>query len=226
MKIHNFNDFTTALLDCGFSMGGENSDTIFALASLTCDTEVKWHTGEPDTDPWEWRIRVLTERDDIAYSKFFFKKSGYIAKEFYPYFLAIRRGGLDFEDKYFEGKISRYAKKIYDVVASNKSIPLHELKKLTEFSGEDKSKFDRALIELQMGFFITMCGSQQKCNKMGEPYGWSSTVFCTTEAFFGEEIFIKASKITEQEAIEKITNQVYKLNPNANKKKILKFIRG
>lgn len=29
------------------------------------DTPVRWHTGDPETDPWEWRIRVLDERDDI-----------------------------------------------------------------------------------------------------------------------------------------------------------------
>ena len=31
---------------------------------------------DPETDPWEWRIRVLDERDDIAYAKLFYKKSG------------------------------------------------------------------------------------------------------------------------------------------------------
>jgi len=41
---------------------------------------VRWHTGDPGTSPWEWRIRVLDERDDIAYPKRFYKKSGYITK--------------------------------------------------------------------------------------------------------------------------------------------------
>jgi hypothetical protein len=94
-----YNDFVNSLLDAGFSMGGGNSEGIFSVVSWSWneappyDTPVRWHTGDPETDPWEWRIRVLDERDDIAYAKLFFKKSGYITKEWYPYFLAVRRSG-------------------------------------------------------------------------------------------------------------------------------------
>lgn len=96
--IQNYNDFVTALLSNGFSVGGGNSEGIYALISWSWDenppydTPVRWHTGDPETDPWEWRIRVLDERNDIAYAKLFFNKSGYITKEWYPYFLAVRRG--------------------------------------------------------------------------------------------------------------------------------------
>ena len=76
-----YNDFVNSLLDAGFSMGGGNSEGIFSVVSWSWneappyDTPVRWHTGDPETDPWEWRIRVLDERDDIAYAKLFFKKS-------------------------------------------------------------------------------------------------------------------------------------------------------
>ena len=29
-------------------------------------TPVKWHCGDPKVEPWEWRMRVLEERTDIA----------------------------------------------------------------------------------------------------------------------------------------------------------------
>ena len=61
-------------------------------------------------------MRVLDERGDIAYAKLFFKKSGYIIKEWYPYFLAARRGGNTFDEAYKDGTISHLAKRIYDVV--------------------------------------------------------------------------------------------------------------
>ena len=57
-------------------------------------------------------------------------------------------------------------------------------------------------------------------------YGWSSTVFCTPESFFGEAAFDEASKITEKEAFEIIKSQILKLNPEAQEKKISKFIYG
>jgi hypothetical protein len=105
-------------------------------------------------------------------------------------------------------------------------LPLHGIKALGGFGKEDKSKFDTAITELQMKMFITMCGRQQKVSKKGEEYGWSSAVFCTTERFFGEDIFQKATEIIPQEAEEKIRSQIRILNPEAEEKKIIKFIKG
>lgn len=232
MEIHNYADFTAELLKSGFSMGGGNDSGIFSLISWDWkqeppyETPVRWHTGNAETDPWEWRMRVLDERDDIAYAKLFFKKSGYITKSWYPYFLKVRRDGMSFEEKYAEGIASNDAKRIYEVLEETDALPVHMLKELAGFSGKDKSKFDRGLTELQAGMFITMCGRQQKRSKLGEEYGWSSTVFCTTEKFFGEEVFEKATELDVNEAIDRIKAQVYKLNPRAEVKKIMKFIKG
>lgn len=230
--IQNYNDFISVLLDSGFSMGGGNSEGIFAAIPWDWqedppyDTPVRWHTGDPDTDPWEWRMRVLAERNDIAYAKLFFKKSGYITKAWYPYFLAVRRGGKTLEEEYEDGVISQYAKRIYELVAENEALPLHAIKQLGGFGKEDAAKFDRALTELQMKLYLTMCGRQQKISQKGEEYGWSSTVFCTVEKYFGDAVMNKAEKISEQEAVEKIAKQIYLLNPAADAKKVKKFIKG
>jgi len=230
--ILNYDDFVAALLYAGFSMGGGNSEGIYAVVPWSWDetppyaTPVRWHTGDAETDPWEWRMRVLDERNDIAYAKLFFKKSGYITKEWYPYFLAARRGGRSFEDEYSDGKLSHFAKRIYTVVTENGSLPLHAIKQIAGFAKEDKSQFDRSLTELQTKLYLTMCGRQQKLSQKGEEYGWSSTVFCTTESFFGDTAFEKAANLTENEAIEKITEKVLQLNPSAPQKKIVKFIKG
>ena len=231
-EITNYDSFVSELLKAGFSVAsGGNDEGIFALVEFSwdnqpSDSKVRWHTGDEDTDPWEWRIRVLDERKDIAYSKLFFKKAGYITKEWYPYFLAARRGNRLFADEYADGKISSHAKRIYDVIAEHGSLPLHGIKQLAGFGKEDKSKFDAALTDLQMRMYLTMCGKQQKLSQKGEEYGWSSTVFCRTEDFFGEEVFESAAKLTADEAVEKITRQIRLLNPSANEKKISKFIKG
>ena len=229
--IRNYNDFIAALLKAGFSgaIGGKD-DGVFGLFRYGWgaeeETGIHWHTGDPDTDPWQWRMRVLSERNDIAYSKVFFKKAGYITKEWYPYFLAARRGGKTFEEEYYNGNISRFAKRIYDAVSENERLPVDEIKRIAGFSREDKSKFDNALTELQMKMYLTMCGLQQKISLKGEEYGWSSMVFCTTELFWGEDIFDKAANIGDGEAVEAITERIYKLNPSAIEKKIEKFIKG
>jgi len=231
-NLNNFNDFVKILLASGFSMGGGNDEGIYAVVNHDWQTvppgsPIVWHTGNIETDPWEWRIRVLNERNDIAYAKCFFKKSGYITQEFYPYFLTLRRGGRDFDDEYADGLISQYAKRIYDVIRENGELPLQEIKSLGGFGHDEKSKFDSALTELQMRLYLTICGTRRKMNKKGEEYGWNSTMFCTTENFWTHtDVFARAAKLNEADAYAAIRERVLKLNPDADEKKIRKFVCG
>ena len=228
--IHNFDDFCKELVRCGFSMGGGNARGIFALIDFDwtnqdqLDTPVKWHCGDPEVDPWEWRMRVLEERTDIAYSKLFFKTSGFITRDWYPYFYAVRRNGESFEEAYAWGGISHMAKRIYDIVSSGE-VALHEIKALGGFGKEDKALFDKALVELQMRFFITMTGRRQKQNKYGIEYGWNSTVFTTVEHFWNQRDFT-IPELDAAESYEMIRQQILKLNPEAEERIIRKFIRG
>jgi hypothetical protein len=171
-------------------------------------------------------MRVLKERGDIAYAKIFFRKGGFITEEWYPYFLAARRGRTSFTNEYEDGKMSHFAKRIYETVALHDNLPLHEIKEFAGFRREDKIKFDRALTELQMRMYLTICGERQKISSKGDGYSWSSTVLCTTEKFWGVDFFEKAARISAIEAAEKITEQVFRLNPSAQIKKIEKFIKG
>ena len=228
--IRNFDDFCRELLACGFSMGGGNAKGVFALIDYDwtqqeqLDTPVKWHCGDPETDPWEWRMRVLEERDDVAYAKVFFKTSGYITRAWYPLFYAVRRNGRRVEDAYADGRMSHMAKRIYEIVADG-DIALHEIKRLGGFGKADKAAFDRALVELQMGMFITMCGRKQKKNSLGLDYGWNSTVLCTVEDFW-QERGVDIPAMDAQESYERIRQQVLRLNPAAEEKTIRKFIVG
>ncbi len=231
MKIHNFSDFCTALNVCGFSMGGGNPKGIFAVIPYSRpeqeppDSPIQWHTGDAETDPWEWRMRVLEEREDIAYSKVFFRTSGYITKEWYPYFYAVRRKGESVEEAYESGTLSQTAKRIYDIISENGETAFHEIKRIGGFSKEDNSKFDRALVELQMRLCITMCGRAQKINQYGEGYGWSSTVFTTVEDFWSKRAAVLPA-FDPAESYEKIKAQIIKLNSEADRKKMDQFIRG
>jgi len=229
--IQNYEDFCAALLASGFSVFGGNHEGVFGLIPFDwneepADSPLRWHTDDPDTDPWAWRIRVLDERSDIAYAKVFFRKGGYITKEWYPYFLAARRAGFSFEEAYFNGAINQVAKQIYETVSRHESLPLDEIKRLAGFSREEKSKFDRALTDLQMKLYLTICGAHQRLSQTGAPYGMASTTFCTTEAFWGEELFRQAEGIRQEDAMQAIKEQVFALNPTADEKKVLKFILG
>lgn len=228
--IHNFADFCKELSECGFSMGGGNDKGIYAVIPYDwkeqeyIDSPVKWHTGDSETDPWEWRMRVLEERDDIAYAKVFFKTSGFITKEWYPYFYAVRRNRETFEEAYENGTMSQMAKRIYEII-SDGEVAFHEIKQLGGFSREDNARFERAIVELQMRMYITMCGRVPKRNKYGVAYGWSSTVFTTVEDFWEKRGMILPD-LDPKASYDKIREQIMKLNPEAEQKKIEKFIRG
>ncbi len=228
--IQNFSDFCAALEQCGFSMGGGNAKGIYAVIPYSWENQdavqspIKWHTGNPETDPWEWRMRVLEERQDIAYSKVFFRASGFITGEWYPYFYAVRRRGQTFEEAYESGAVSHTAKRIYDVAAGGE-VALHDLKRLGGFTREENPRFERALTELQMGLFLTMSGRTQKLNKQGEPYGWNSTVFTTVEDFW-QKRGVPLPDLNPAESFERIREQLLRLNPAAENRKIEKFIRG
>ncbi len=224
-EIHSFPDFLDNLYEAGMSMGGENEEGVFGLSRYFGD-EIVWHTEDAQTDPWEWRMRVLHERNDIAYGKFFFKKSGYITKEWFPYFYRIRRGGRELQEEYEEGNVSLYAKRVYDQLSEHRELPLHLIKEYGGFGREDKSRFDSAVTQLQMDLYITMCGNARKKSRRGEEYGWSSTVFCLAEDFFEADVIKRAGEISGEEAYEKLEGQILLLNPGADLKKVRKFIKG
>lgn len=166
-------------------------------------------------------MRVLEERDDIAYGKVFFGAGGYITKEWYPYFLAVRRQGFTFDEWYYEGKAGLLEKKIYEAIEQSEHMALHDLKRECDITKETSGQFDRALTNLQKNLFITMCGRKQKVSSIGKPYGWNSTVFTTVENFWGEDL---TADISADEAYEIIRERILSLNPEAKEKDIKKFI--
>ena len=229
--IRNYNDFIAALLESGFSgaVGGKD-DGVFGLFrygwGAEDETGIQWHTDDPDTDPWQWRIRVLAERGDIAYSKVFFRKAGYITKEWYPYFLAARRDGMAFEDEYSNGALSYHSKHVYETVAKNGRLTLQEIKRIAGFKREDNSRVENALTELQMKMYLTICEIGYKVSQKGEEYGFSYTVFSTVESFWGDDVINRALNMGANEAVDKIAGRILTLNPSAHDNKIIKFIRG
>jgi hypothetical protein len=231
MGAGNYREFLKELISAGFSTAMGNDYGVFSVIDCSWSGEIpegsaiRWHSGDKDHDPWEWRIRVLQEETGISYSKCFFNKSGYITKEWFPYFLRARRGDARLIDEYREGKISSIAKNAYDAI-SNGPLPAHMAKRESGAAKEGKSRFEAALVELQMKFYITISGYGQKVNKLGIPYGWECAEYATTEHFWGDEPFGLASLISKEEACEKIHKRVLELNPSADRGKINKFIGG
>ena len=221
-EISNYDEFLSARELAGMTPGGVNGEGVFTLCGFF-GSAVRWHTGDPDTDPWEWRMRVLSEGRGIAYGKFYYGKSGYLTRKWFPYLLAVRRGKSSFEELFAGDEAAR---RIYTLIRDNGRLSLHMLKLLGFFSREEKSDFERALTALQSSLFLTMCGQERKLSKEGREYGWNSTVFCLTEEFFGEESFHEAAALSSQNAFETLDRHLLRLNPEADASRRRRFLLG
>jgi hypothetical protein len=187
---------------------------------------LRWHSGDLETDPWQWRIRVLEERNDIAYGKLVCRKAGYITRAWYPHFLAVRRDGRDFEDGYQAGLYSRDARQVYAVLAAEGAMPAHRLRAEAGCGKGEGARFEKALVDLQMGLFITASGQAYRQDRTGAPYGWPSMLYCTTEQFWGEEVFAEAEALEPAQAAEAIADQILRLNPAAAPRKVRAFLNS
>lgn len=216
--IHNYADFVKALRLAGFSMGGENGEGIFTLCDCFAPN-IQWHTGDAETDPWTYRMRVLSEKERIGYGKIFLQKGGYLTREWAPYFIVLRRSGAALQDMYQEGRVTHLEKQIYGLVEEKGEAALHEIKAVVSDKG-----LETALARLQTSMYLTISGQTMKLSKDNLPYGWPVTTFCTTETFWGPDITKAAAALSKDEAREAITRQIKVLNPEAQEKAIRRFL--
>ena len=224
MLIENFTDFCYVMKKIGFCMSSSD-DRIFNLQNYY-GAHIKVHTGNSETDPWIWRIGSIKEVDFFVYGKFFFRKAGWITKDWLPQFLSVRRNGKTFDEMYQDGMISKMEKNIYDCIRKMKKISVHDLKEILELNKSEQSQFNTALTNLQMKLFITLYDETKKVSISGEPYGWPVTVFSTFEEKVGEQIVYESYKIPVEEAFQNIYKHIKELNPYVIERYARKFIVG
>ncbi|PKO12238.1 MAG: hypothetical protein CVU39_25155 [Chloroflexi bacterium HGW-Chloroflexi-10] len=192
----------------------------FALPSVQELTDNEWHDNNEETDPWKWRVRIA-ETNEIAYSKVFSKKSGFIHRDWIAEFLSVRRGEQTVDDFYETGSLSQAAKSIYALFSPRKILATHEIKALANFGSQDKTRFENGMNELMMKMYLTTRGLRLIIGANGEPHSWPSTAYSTMEDWYGSAI----PKVDVHEAEEKIRERILQFNPQADAKQILKLIR-
>lgn len=202
-----------------------NDNRIFNLKNYY-GNYIENHTGNIDTDPWEWRIRSVKEVDFMVYGKLFYKKAGWITNDWLPMFLSIRRNGKTFEEMYYDGSFSQMEKQIYDCISYDHIVSVNDIKNKLNCNKSDYSKFNTALTNLQMRMLITVYDEAHKISTNGQIYGWPVTLFCTLEKKVGSAIVSKANNIRTEDAFDAIYEHIKKLNPKVEYQQVKKFIWG
>lgn len=196
----------------GFLPLFQNKIKGFSVEGLTA-TE-SWWSGDSKADPWLWRID-LVRTGRVAYGKFFDKKAGFIAKDWFPVFSNYRRDGYDFDSLYEEGLAKRRCKLIMDLYENHAIISSVDMKEKAGFGKNGEKNFNGILTELQMQLYLTVQDFQRKRSKKGVEYGMHIGYYVMPEEKWGYDFVTSCYKEDPKESKAKIVNhmmELYSLN--------------
>ena len=168
------------------------------LTSLCeCTEDAQWHTGDPDTDPWQWRERAAAERR-AAVGNVLGGRKGFIAPALYPLLFAASRPSRPLEERYADGLVPRMQQRALALFVPGEPLSTFELRaQLVGSKKEELSKMFRALEALMREFYITVCGSKRKTNALGQPYAWPAVNYALAEEWHGD--WLAAAPLLPQE---------------------------
>ena len=197
--------------EVGFLPLFANSIPGFSVEERT--TPDSWWTGDPESDPWEWRV-ILAASDEVAYGKFFQWKAGFISKEWFPAFANYRRNGYDFDALFDDGLASYRSKKVMDAFHLNERMEGDSLSvsEITERTGET----ERVLALLQEQAYLIIGNFRQRRSKSGKPFGLPSALYVTPETKWGYDFVTGEYSVSPSQSWQKITAQIKRAYPGAD----------
>lgn len=182
-----------------------------------------WWTGNYESDPWTWR-ELAARVDDIAYGKFFHNKSGFISKEWFPYFANYRRDGYDFDARWEDGIASYRQKKIMDIFESNEEMASHILKEVAGFGKGGLKNYAGMITDLQMQSYLIIHDFRRKVSKKGLEYGMPISIFVTPEKKWGYDYIASGYQEKPEQSKERIMKQLASQFPDISMEQWNKFI--
>ena len=155
-----------------------------ADAASDCD----WHTGS-DTDPWTWRIRIVTD-GIAAYGKFFGDKASFIHISVFPSIRTALSLSRTAEERYQDGLLSHTAWRIYKLLVSEGNTDSRQLRKLAGLDAkDDKKEYEKSLVELQNFGDVVITGARENDNASG----WSSMCYELADAWLARTAAVEVA---------------------------------
>ena len=145
------------------------------LDELTLGTQ--WHTGNTETDPWQWKDRAAQEKR-LAFGNILGGRKGFIAPALYPLFYSACRPDGTPEDRYKDGTVKKNVLDVYRLFEGGETLDTSEIRKKLGVTKKDgASAVDAAVVTLQRTFYITVCGNRRKVSFDGREYGWPANTY-------------------------------------------------
>ncbi|MCR5689612.1 MAG: hypothetical protein K6G71_05110 [Clostridiales bacterium] len=173
-----------------------------------------WWTGDPENDPWEWR-ELIPETGETAYGKFFNNKTGFISREWFPYFANARRDGYDFDSAWEDELVQRRYKAIMDVFEDGGTHPGYELKPAAGFGKDGYRNFEGCITSLQMHTYLVIRRFERRRNKKGREYGMPVSLYQRPEELWGYDLVSSAYGEPPSVSAQRIYERAKELFPGA-----------
>ncbi len=221
-RIRTWRELTDLINEIGFLPLFAN-----AAAGFSAEEQVYpycWWTGDPETDPWMWR-EIIAEEGIVAYGKFFDNKSGFISREWFPYFANARRDGYDFDAAWDDELVQRRYKAIMDICEDGDVHPGFELKPEAGFGKNGYKNFDGCMTALQMQTYLIIRRFERRRNKKGRSYGMPVSYYQKPEILWGYDHVASAYKEEPLRSAERILARAKECFPDAEEAALKKMLK-
>jgi hypothetical protein len=165
LRLHTVEDARAFVGEVGFChfwpiKGIEMPNLFHAIAGR--ERPVPMEHGDPDLSKcWSWKDGAL-DKKWWYYGKLLRRRATLVSLDYLPYFYALSDnfGSLDdYIQEYEDGKLTAEAKAIYETLLEHGPLDAIRLRREAHMSTESaKSRFDRALVELQVGLKVVPIG--------------------------------------------------------------------
>ena len=188
--------------------------------------EEQWHTGDAETDPWQWKDRAA-ENKELAFGCILGGYKGFVSKRLYPLFYAACSSRDSVEARYEDGELPRSAWELYQLFADGAVLSTADVRKtlgVTQKAGAGRT--DAALKELQKEFVITVCGKKRKVSSKGLEYGWPANTYCLVENWAPADWLRGTEKLNPDDARGRILDIGCSIAKQADRKALSGLLFG
>jgi len=201
------------------------SNTPVGLPSLSDETPNHlWHTGDRDSDPWQWKDRAAAEKR-LAYGCILGGSKGFITARFYAAFYTACRHPRAMQDRWLAGELNQTIWQLWQVFQRQGGLTTGEVRKAMGVSAKSgASRVDTALVQLQKEFGLTVTGSRRKVSKAGKEYGWANNVYERVERWVPPEWLDPAREMNQAGARAKILDAAQAMDARIDPQALASFL--
>lgn len=212
-------DIEQAVLDLGMLPFFDSPIPGFSVAEHT-PSEL-WFNDDTE-GPWEWKGPII-QLGHCAYGKFFGRKAGWVALEWLPDLINMRRAAYPLPSEESQAP----ERLIYEVLSLDGDILSRDLKREVGLYGMKlKSTFEKYMATLQMGVYACISDFEYNIDRHGRRYGWGLARYSTPEEMYGADFVLSAQRQrSPEQSRERLLVHLQSVLPDASEKQLIRLLK-